>query len=202
MRIGVYGGSFDPVHYGHLLLAECCREQCALDEVWFVPAGTPPHKQDRDITPGRWRVEMLQLATGGTTAFRVQTLELDRGGVSYTVDTLDQLKRQHPGDELFLLMGADALADLPGWREPARICDLAIPVVVSRAGAPVPDLAILASLVDARRLAVIRNHLVEMPTIDLSSTELRHRVAAGRSIRFRTPRAVEQLIAAQGLYRQ
>src|SRR5262245_24526798 len=85
MRLGVFGGSFDPVHYGHLLLAESCREQCGLDEVWFVPAATPPHKQGRDMTPARQRVDMLQLAIGGTESFHVSTIEIDRGGVSYTV---------------------------------------------------------------------------------------------------------------------
>src|SRR6185295_4732710 len=93
-RLGIFGGSFDPVHYGHLLLAECCREQCRLDEVWFVPAAVPPHKQGRELTPAEQRIEMLQLAIGGHTAFKVSRLEIDRGGVSFTVDTLAELRRE------------------------------------------------------------------------------------------------------------
>src|SRR5688500_16461341 len=105
MRLGVFGGSFDPVHYGHLLLAETCREQAKLDQIWFIPAAVPPHKQDREMTPAKLRVEMLQLAVGGTDYFRVNTLEIDRGGVSYTVDTLAEIKQQLDNVELFLLMG-------------------------------------------------------------------------------------------------
>ena len=89
MRLGIFGGTFDPVHYGHLLLAECCREQCRLDAVWFLPAATPPHKQDRELTPAAQRIEMLELAIAGNPAFSVCRYEADRGGVNYTVDTLD-----------------------------------------------------------------------------------------------------------------
>ena len=98
MRLGLFGGSFDPVHYGHLLLAECCREQCQLDEVWFLPAATPPHKQGRALTSGEQRIEMLELAIGGHEAFDVCRLEIERGGISYTVDTLAELARRIPRD--------------------------------------------------------------------------------------------------------
>ncbi len=201
MRLGVFGGSFDPVHYGHLLLAEMCREQCRLDEVWFVPAAMPPHKQHREITPAKLRVEMLQLAIGGTPGFLASTIEVERGGVSYTVDTLAEIQQQHPLAQLFLLMGADSLHDLPTWREPRRICELAIPIVVRRAGSPIPDLAVLKPLMTVERLEEANGNQVAMPIIDLSSSEMRRRVAAGQSIRFRTPRAVEKFIETQGLYR-
>ena len=201
MRLGVYGGSFDPVHYGHLLLAETCREHCRLDEVWFVPAATPPHKQERDITPAKLRVEMLQLAIGGTPGLRVSAAEVDRGGVSYTVETLTELHRQFPDAQLFLLMGADSLQDLPTWREPREICGLAIPVVVRRAGSPVPDLTVLRPLMSESRWEEASRSQVTMPIIDLSSSELRQRVRDQQSIRFRTPRAVEKFIETQGLYR-
>ncbi len=113
MRLGLYGGSFDPVHYGHLLLAESCREQCRLDAVWFAPASIPPHKQGRTLSQAADRIEMLKLAIGGHEPFTVFTGEVDRGGVSYTVDTLAQLHEELPSAELFFLMGADSLADLP-----------------------------------------------------------------------------------------
>lgn len=200
-RLGIFGGSFDPVHYGHLLLAECCREQCRLDEVWFLPAAAPPHKLGHVLAPAKARIEMLELATSGQESFRVSALEIDRGGVSYTVETLRTITSQEPQAELFLLMGADSLRDLPTWREPAAILSLAVPAVVRRAGSAEPDFAPLANLVDAARLAVIQASQVVMPLVELSSTDLRQRAMDGRSLRFRTPRGVEKYIETQGLYR-
>ncbi len=144
---------------------------------------------------------MLKLAIGGHEPFDVYTGEIDRGGVSYTVDTLEQLHEELPDAELFFLMGADSLADLPTWREPQRICELAIPAVVRRAGSPEPDDSVLAQFMSPERLAIAREHRVEMPMIDLSATDIRRRVAAGQSIRYRTPRAVEKYIETHGLYR-
>ncbi|HQU44730.1 MAG: nicotinate (nicotinamide) nucleotide adenylyltransferase [Planctomycetia bacterium 21-64-5] len=201
MRLGLFGGTFDPVHLGHLLLAEYCREQCRLDAVWFVPAAEPPHKQRPDLTPARQRIEMLQLAIGGHEAFLVCTREVERGGVSYTVDTLGELAAEQPSRPLFFLLGGDSLADLPRWREPAKICELAMPVVVARPGSPPPDYTSLSSLVSAERLEQIRAHQVDMPQIGLSSREIRRRVAAGLSIRYQTPRAVEKYIETASLYR-
>jgi nicotinate-nucleotide adenylyltransferase len=200
MRLGLYGGSFDPVHYGHLLLAECCRETLRLDEVWLIPAAVPPHKQARELAPARHRLEMLELALGGHEQLRASKLEIDRGGVSYTVDTLAQVQLLHPAATLFLLMGADSLRDLPTWREPKRICALSLPAVVRRGGAPEPDFSVLAPLVSTERLATIRSAQVQMPLIELSSTDLRRRAAEGQSLRFRTPRAVEMYIETHGLY--
>jgi nicotinate-nucleotide adenylyltransferase len=207
MRLGILGGTFDPVHYGHLLLAECCREQLALDELWFLPAAVPPHKQSAALSPAAARVEMLHLATGGQAEFRVCTYEVDRGGVNYTVDTLAHCKALDPSRDLFFLMGADSLRDFPDWRAPARICQLATPAIVYRAGGNTDgqseslDWGPLAQIVAADRLAEIRRHQVAMPRIDLCSSDLRRRVAAGQSIRYRTPRAVEKYIETAGLYR-
>jgi nicotinate-nucleotide adenylyltransferase len=200
MRLGIYGGSFDPVHYGHLLLAECCREALRLDEVWLVPAAVPPHKQDRQRASAKARLEMLELALSGHEQLRASAIEIERGGVSYTVETLAAIREEQPETTLYLLMGADSLHDLPTWREPARICELALPVVVCRGGSSPPDFGALASLVAADRLAEIKAAQVQMPLIELSSTDLRHRAAAGHSLRFRTPRAVEKYIGAQRLY--
>ncbi len=200
MRLGILGGTFDPVHYGHLLLAECAREQLRLDQVWFLPAATPPHKQLPDLTSVERRLEMLDLAAGGHPALIVSRSEADRGGVNYTVDTLAALDAEDPRRELFFLMGADSLADLPNWREPARICELCVPVVVRRQGLE-PDYSGLAPLVSPERLALIRQHQVEMPLVELSSRDIRARVAAGQSIRYRTPRAVEKYIETHQLYR-
>lgn len=200
MRIGIFGGSFDPVHYGHLLLAECCREEVPLDEVWFVPAAVPPHKQDARLSADKHRLEMLRLAVGGQEAFVVSALEIEQGGVNYTYQTLETIHEQRPDDELFFLMGGDSLRDLPTWRRPQRICELAIPLVVHRPDAPPVDFGVLADVVSDSRLGEIKNYSVAMPLIDLSSTDIRRRTAAGQSIRYRTAPAVEQYIRAHRLY--
>src|SRR6516165_6912268 len=108
-KIGIFGGTFDPVHLGHLIMADQCREQARLDQVWFIPAARPPHKQDQPLTPFVYRVEMLALAIAGMPAFRVDELEKDRPGPSYTAETLAALRRQHPEDAFFLLVGSDTL---------------------------------------------------------------------------------------------
>ena len=202
MRLGLFGGSFDPVHLGHLLLAESAREQCRLDRVLFLPAAVPPHKQGQQRTPAPPRIEMLELATGGHEAFEVSRFEADRGGVSYTIDSLRHFREACPEAELFFVMGADMLHDLPNWREAAEVCRLAIPVAVRRPGAPELDFNILAGLAAPERIELFRQHQVEMPVIGISAREIRSRVAAGRSIRFWTPRAVEKYIETHGLYRE
>ena len=207
MRLGILGGTFDPVHYGHLLMAESCREQLKLEQVWFMPAAVPPHKQQADVTPAAQRIAMLELAIGGHGAFRVCPYEVEKGSVSYTVDTLSYLVEEDPSREIFFILGADSLRDLPSWRQPERICHLAVPAVVSRSlpgtvdtGEEL-DFGPLARLVSPERLDTIRSHQVRMPRMDLSSSDIRRRVAAARSIRYQTPRAVEKYIDAERLYR-
>ena len=200
MRIGIFGGSFDPVHLGHLLVGEICRDACQLDELRFVPASLPPHKMDQDRAPAAQRIEMLNLATAGNSRFSVWDVEIQRGGVSYTVDTLTQLRQQCPDDELFLLMGADSLHDLPNWREPNRICELACLVVVQRAGSEPVHFRSLSKVVSEKRIKLFEQHVVPMPILGISSSEIRQRVASGRTIRYQTPPAVEQYVAHAGLY--
>jgi nicotinate-nucleotide adenylyltransferase len=200
MRIGIYGGSFDPIHFGHLLLAECCREEGQLDAVWFVPAAVPPHKQ-RELTPAQNRIEMLELAIGGHPAFSVSRYETDRGGVNYTVETLAHFRDQDPVSEFFLLLGADMFHDLPRWRELQRVCELALPMAVRRFGETPLNFAGLSGIASPERIEAMRRHEVVMPEIGLSASDLRRRVAAGQGIRYRTPQAVEKYIETQGLYR-
>lgn len=140
MRIGVFGGSFDPVHFGHLKLAQSCLEEAQLDRVWFVPAAHQPFKPDGPFAANSDRLAMLELALEVQPAFEISTLEIERGGMSYTIDTLLTLSAMMPGAELFLLMGADALVDFPYWRRPAEICRVAKPLVVNRGGEPAPTL--------------------------------------------------------------
>jgi nicotinate-nucleotide adenylyltransferase len=199
-RLGIFGGTFDPIHYGHLLLAETCREQCRLDSVWFMPAAVPPHKRQLLLTPATQRLEMLRLAIAGHDQFLVSDLEIQRGGVSYTVDTLEAVREREPQAELFLLMGGDSLSDLPTWREAGRVCQLAIPVVIRRRNTPEPDFSVLAGLVPAGRLQTIREYQVQMPLVEFSSSAIRQAVAEGRSIRYQTTRAIETYIRANKLY--
>lgn len=201
MRLGLFGGSFDPVHLGHLLLAESAREQARLDELWFIPAAQQPLKQHRSLTPGTTRVQMLQLAIGGHPAFRVSTVELDRGGVSFTVDTLAAIQAQRPDADLCFLMGADSLAEFDRWREPQRICELATLLVACRAGEPLPDISGVTQRLQLPSSVEMRVERIDMPGIELSSRDIRRRVSEGRSIRFRVPRAVEMVIETAGLYR-
>lgn len=201
MRIGLFGGSFDPVHYGHLILAELAREARALDEVRFVPAAIPPHKQDRNRASGEHRVEMLKLGIGGNDHLDVWDGELQRGGVSYTVETLRELTAAQPNDDFYFLLGADSIFDLPNWREPAEICRLATIVAVNRPGSPPVDFNQLDGLVSAERLQQFQESVVDMPLVEISSTDLRHRIATKQSIRYQTPRAVEAYIRSHELYR-
>lgn len=199
MRLGLFGGTFDPPHLGHLILAEQCREQCALDEVWMLPSGQPPHKRSGEMTAGDRRAEMIELAVAGHPAFRVDRRELKRTGTTYTVDTLRQFHDEDPARELFFLIGADSLADLPGWRQPAQILQLATIVAVNRGDRPFPDTSALVDTVGSELAArVVR---VTIPGIDLSSTDLRRRVREGRSIRYFVPRAVEAYIREHQLFR-
>lgn len=192
------GGTFDPVHLGHLLAAERCREQLFLDELHFIPAYVSPFKLDKQAAEPKHRLAMLQLATQGNPSFRVDDRELQRGGTSFTVDTLRELKSEVPLSELVFLMGADALAEFDKWREPAEICRLARVVVVARGGTPAPNLQMLKRFLPAGSHA--EQHILTMPQCEISSSDIRQAVAAGRSIRYQVPAAVAAYIAQHGLY--
>ena len=198
MRIGIFGGTFDPVHYGHLIIAETCRVHLQLDEVRFVPAGDPPHKPGVRITDGQARAEMLHLAVSGYPEFPVDRRELKRNGPSFTVDTLIELSDEHPKSALFLLMGADSLRDLLTWREPERIAELATIVACNRPGVPEVTPAQIRFWVGEKLAERVVS--VPVPGVDLAATSLRQRVASGHSLRFLTPRAVEAFIEQNRLY--
>jgi nicotinate-nucleotide adenylyltransferase len=190
-RIGVLGGTFDPPHVAHLVLAEAARESLDLDQVWFIPAGRPPHKRDQRLSPAKVRMGLLRRALVGIPGFRALPVEIDRRGPSYTVDTLEILHRRHPGVELWLLVGSDMLRDLPNWRRPRRVLELAGIAAMARPGSPV---GWPSKLPRARYLRI------DAPRLEISSTELRDRVARGASIRFLVPEAVERSIQRQRLY--
>ena len=187
-RIGVFGGTFDPVHVGHLAIAYAALESVPLDRVLFVLARRSPLKERGPVASEADRLRMLELAVAGEPRFAVSRLELDRDGPSYTVDTLERLAQQNGTDELFLILGSDAIADLPRWKDPDRIRTLATLVVAERPGAP--ERAGDAPIVT-----------FDAPRLDISSRELRARAARGRSLRYLVPEPVLQHIEARGLYR-
>ena len=200
MRIGVFGGSFDPIHQGHLILAEQCREQADLDAVWFVPCALSPHKTQGAQGTDRQRIEMIELAIAGHPAFQLARIEIYRGGVSYTVDTLKAICELHPDDELFLLLGADSLDSFDTWHEPGEICQLATPLVVNRPGAQEIDLSVFKKYVDSQRYESFCRHSIVSPLIDIQSRKIRDKVTGQQSIRYLTPRAVQKYIETQKLY--
>ena len=195
MRLGLFGGTFDPIHLGHLILAEQCREACALDELWLIVAGAPPHKPG-GRTSAEHRLEMARLAVAGHPAFKVSEIETNRPGPHYSVETIQAVRRERPDDELFFLIGADSLADLPTWREPGKIAALATVVVVNRPGIESVSESDLPDLGPESRPLIS----VTIPPIGIASHDLRRRLAAKRTVRYLVPRAVEAYIAANGLY--
>lgn len=219
-RVGVLGGTFDPVHVGHLLLAEQARDQLQLDHLLWIPAAIAPHPQLKRSTSMDHRLEMVRLATAGNPHFSVDDRELRRGGSSYTVETLGELHRAFPEVQWILLMGADSLDGFPKWRDPNRICQLAKVVVVVRGGMPPPDMGILERYLPKSPGTNQGNvgstdhspdvldspdsldeHVLSMPECEISSSDIRNRVASGRSIRYMVPAAVEAYIQSHGLYR-
>ena len=202
MRIGIFGGTFDPVHPGHLILAEQCREQGKLDQVLFVPAALPPHKREQALTPFAQRAEMLTLAISGHPAFRVEEMEKDRAGPSFTVDTLTQLHTARPNDELCFILGSDSVHDLPLWYQPRRILELATLLVVARADWPAFSAQQVKESLQLGDDFALRYQIVEAPLITLASRDIRRRIAEGRSVRYMIPRAVEAYIEDKGLYRK
>ncbi len=197
MRLGVLGGTFDPVHNGHLVLGEIAREELALERVLFVPAGQPWRKTSRKITPGEQRLEMLQLAVEDNPAFQIVDLELQRLGPSYTVDTLAELRGRHSDADLYLILGEDALSDLPNWRDPDLIVALATLAVARRPSRPAPG-----DCVEAPPHVGGNIIWLSMPVLAVSASDIRERVRERLSIRYLVPEAVRNFIEKHGLYRQ
>jgi nicotinate-nucleotide adenylyltransferase len=195
MNVGILGGTFDPIHIGHLVLAEQAGEQLALDHVLFIPAGDPWRKSHRAITPAEHRLAMLRLAVEGNGAFGISDIELRRDGPTYTADTLEALAGERLDDAFWFILGADALADLPNWRDPERLVRHAMLAVAPREAQAV-DVAQLAIPALAGRVTTF-----DCPRIDISSTEIRARAAAGRSIRYLVADPVYAYIETHSLYR-
>ncbi|MEM9657203.1 MAG: nicotinate-nucleotide adenylyltransferase [Planctomycetota bacterium] len=201
-RIGVFGGSFDPVHFGHVRVAECCQRQAQLDFVWLAPTAQQPLKPSGPAASPEDRVAMLELAVGDRADWGVSRVEIDRGGVSYTVDTLREIRRLAPKAELFFMMGADSLVEFPRWKGPAEICRLATLLVVRRPNSQPPDLTTLSQFAAMQGAAPLGARLINMTETPISSSELRGAIAHGEADwRTLTPPEVARYIESRGLYR-
>jgi len=198
MNIGVLGGTFDPIHMGHLIIAEETRTRLDLAEVLFMPAREPWLKANNYISPAEHRVQMVRLAIADEPAFKLSTMEIERAGPSYTVDTIAELKGQiGVGDKLFFILGWDNLIQLPQWHEPSQLVKMCHLVAVPRVGYPHPKLKTLAAAISGLSQSVI---LLNTPQIEISSSEIRNRVARGLSIHHLVPEPVEKYIREHNLY--
>jgi len=199
MRVGILGGTFDPIHIAHLIVAEEARIHLSLEEVVFIPAGEPWLKTEHPVSPKELRLQMVRLAVASNPFFRVLALEIERPGPTYTVDTLEILRREWgPTAELYFILGMDTLVDLPRWKEPERVLELCTPVVFARRKNSSSVLEELEPQLPGLQKKV---QVLGGPIIDISGTELRRRVMQGISIRYLVPLKVEQFIAEHGLYR-
>ena len=197
-RIGILGGTFNPIHVGHLLMAQDALEQMELERVIFIPSATPPHKTVDKLASARDRLRMIELAIQGNQRFEVDDIEIKRGGKSYSVDTLSQLKRRHPHAEFFFIIGADSLRELHLWREVWRLVTLCTFVTVPRPGfEPKP---VIDPRLDAATRRRLRQHVLHGHACDIASRDIRTRVSAGQSIRYLVPEDVRLYIARRQLY--
>ena len=198
-RLGIFGGTFDPIHHGHLGAAEEARSQLHLDRVLFVPAGVPPHKPAQPISAASHRLRMVELAIASNPYFALSRVDVDRPAPSYTVETLELLRAEWgPGPRFFFIEGPDSLSDIVCWYQPQRLLELCELAVVARPGSDV-DVAGLE-----RQLPGLteRLHWIEMPLLEISSTDVRARVRTGRPISYLVPHGVEAYIRQHGLYRE
>jgi nicotinate-nucleotide adenylyltransferase len=199
-RIGIMGGTFDPIHFGHLVTAEEARINFELDKVIFVPTGNPPHKKDYEVTEPEHRYLMTALATNSNPFFEVSRIEIERKGYSYTVDTLNQLVEIYGKDtSLFFISGADAVLDILTWKNIKGVLDVCTFIAATRPGYPVKKLK--DKLEEIKKLYGKDVYLLEVTAIAISSTEIRRRVKEGRSIKYLVPEGVEEYILKNGLYR-
>jgi nicotinate-nucleotide adenylyltransferase len=202
VRVGIFGGTFDPPHIGHLIVAQDAALALGLDRILFVPAAQPPHKQERVVSPAGVRAEMLAHAIAGEPRFALERLELERAGASYTIDTLRELRERDPATELTLLVGAGQYREFDTWREPEEIRRLARLAVLARDGRPGPGALERQAATGLPATTELEPGVLSLAVtrVDISSTAIRRRVAAGLSIRYLVPEAVERFILEQRLY--
>lgn len=198
-RLGIYGGTFDPIHMGHLIVAEMARQDCSLDNVLFIPAESPPHKNDKYISDSSFRFEMTQLAVEDNPHFMVSDIELNRKGVSYTIDTLKALRKIYSNDyELWMIIGGDSLLQINTWKDSSEIMRMCNFAVYMRPDSPLEECKAQAEAM--HRQGNTNIVLVEGPMIEISSSDIRHRVNLGKSIRYMVPSRVGDYIRDKGLF--
>ena len=198
MKTGLFGGTFDPIHLGHLIIADDVREKLGLDRVIFIPARHPWLKADREITDGQHRLKMVDLAVASNPNFQVSDAEIERPGPSYTVDTVESMRKEFgSGEELYFIAGSDAVADMPRWNDPERVMSMCRIVGVRRPGAAEIDVEALRPLIPAVSSCL---RVVDVPQVDISSTAIRERIRAGLSIRYLVTDEVEEYIHEHQLY--
>jgi nicotinate-nucleotide adenylyltransferase len=195
-RFGIFGGTFDPIHHGHLLIASELKFRLSLERVLFLPAGRPPHKTDREISSDQHRVAMLELGIAGNPDFEISYVDVERNGLSYTSDSLALLQSANPEHQLYFLMGQDSLRDLPNWHEPGQIARQAIFGVALRPGVHVDVDHILEVVPEA----IGRIEMVQVPLIQIASSDIRRRVRTGQPIAYHVPLKVEDYIRHHRLY--
>lgn len=198
MKIGIMGGTFNPIHTGHLLLAEYAKEACGLDKVIFIPTGNSYMKDAKEIVSGEMRLQMVELAIQGVEGFESSAIEIQREGNTYTCETLPLLKEKYPGAKLYFLTGADSFLNIQKWRHPEIIFANAALVVVTRDDVSYETLSAHKDLLLQQFGGEVE--LVSFPTIDISSTDIRSRVKEGKSIRFQVPDSVREFIEENGIY--
>ena len=198
MNIGIMGGTFDPIHLAHLAVAEEAKRQVNLNKVIFIPAGKPWLKDDSYITPAETRVQMLQLALSDKLDFEISTMEIERPGFTYTIDTIREMKTHNePDDELFLIMGYGSLAEMPEWREPVLLIELCRLIVAPRLGLSAPDMKSLEEVIPGITNKVV---FLDRPEMDISASEIRENVRRGLSVSRMVPEKVDEYINLHGLY--
>jgi nicotinate-nucleotide adenylyltransferase len=202
MKIGLFGGTFDPIHSGHLILAEQAREAFHLNKVLFIPSAAPPHKSPKEITSASSRLKMIETAIQGNPFFEVSTVELERATPSYSIDTVKELGRKYPNDSLFFIIGTDSLFEMHTWYKVNELIQLCEFIYVYRPGFSVQDKRSNELQLEPEAFKVLTRHCVKMASIDISSTDIRLRVAQGRSIRYLVPESVREFIEQKGLYKE
>ncbi len=196
VKLGIMGGTFDPIHNGHLIIAQEVAYKLSLERVLFVPAADPPHKQQQLVERIEHRLQMVRLAIAGNPTFELSTIEIERAGLSYTVDTLETLHQQQPDSELYFIIGADAAADLLQWHKPERIIELARLAAVGRPGYELPLDKLLAALPQLHT----RLERVTAPLVEIAAHEIRERICKGAPVKYLVPPVIEEYIRHEQLY--
>lgn len=199
MRIGLMGGTFNPIHLGHLIMCEYIRMDCNLDKVIFIPSSNPPHKDKSQVMSVAHRYDMVQLAIEDNPYFEVSSIEMDRQGNSYTIDTIEELKTQYKDDEFYFIIGGDNLHELIKWKDASKLLKTTSFIVIGRQGVD-EDINML-KIKEYEEVYNAKIHYLNAPLIEISSTTIRDYLKEGKSIRYMVPKKVEDYIMLHKLYR-